>query len=184
MNPIRITPPAAEPVTLAEAKLHLRVTDAAEDALIALYITAARESCEDRLDTTLPTTSWRLTLDAFPDAIRLVRGPLASVDAVRYIDANGALQTLAPQDYTVDTASTLGYVVPTYGKAWPATRDQVNAVEVDFTAGRASVPAPLKAWMLLAVGDMYANREGSTDKPTVPHSFADRLLDPYRTWVV
>lgn len=183
MNPIRITTPA-EPVTLAEAKLHLRVTDAAEDALVSLYISAARESCEDRLDATLPTTSWRLTLDKFPDAIELLRGPLVSVEAVRYIDAAGATQTLAPQDYTVDSAGSPGYVVPAYGKAWPETRDQVNAVVVEFTAGRASIPAPLKAWILLAVGDMYANREGSTDKPTVPHSFADRLLDPYRTWVV
>jgi uncharacterized phiE125 gp8 family phage protein len=182
MNPIRITNPA-EPITLDQAKQHLRVTWSNEDALIELYIKAARESCEDRLDCTLVETGWRLTLDAFPDAIMLRRGPLVSVDAIRYMDTSGVLQTLAPQDYTVDTASTPGYVVPAYGKAWPDTRNQVNAVEVEYKAGRGA-PGALKAWILLAIGDMYANREGSTDKPTVAHNFADRLLDPYRTWVV
>ena len=61
MNPIRITTPT-EPVTLAEAKLHLRgVDDTAEDALITALISAARETCEDRIEGTIPATGWRLT---------------------------------------------------------------------------------------------------------------------------
>ena len=37
-----VTPPAAEPVDLTTAKLHLRVTDAAQDALITIFIQSAR----------------------------------------------------------------------------------------------------------------------------------------------
>jgi uncharacterized phiE125 gp8 family phage protein len=183
MNPIRTTTPL-EPVTLAEAKQHLRVTWSNEDALIELYIKAARESCEDRLECTLPVTSWRLTLDAFAPAIRLPRGQVTAVTAVRFVDAAGVSQTLAPQEYALNIASTQACIVPAYGKAWPVTRAQINAVEVEYTAGSGNPPTALKAWMLLALGDMYANREGSTDKPSVPHNFADRLLDPYRTWGV
>ena len=183
MNPKRITTPT-EPITLAEAKLHLRVDDTAEDSLITALISAARETCEDRIEGTVPVTGWRLTLDAFPDAIKLPRGPVASVESVKYIDTAGVQQTLSPLDYVVDTVSSPGYIVPAFGKAWPETRDQINAVEVEYTAGSATPPAAIKAWLLLAVGDMYAHREASSDKPTVAHGFADRLLDPFKVWGV
>ena len=116
MNPKRITTPT-EPVTLDEAKLHLRVDGTDENALISAMISAARESCEDRIEGAIPVTGWRLTLDAFPDAIKLPRGPVASVESVKYIDAAGVEQTLSPLDYLVDTASMQGYIVPAYGKA-------------------------------------------------------------------
>ena len=183
MNPKRITTPT-EPVTLDEAKLHLRVDGADENALISAMISAARESCEDRIEGTIPVTGWRLTLDAFPDAINLPRAPIASVESVKYLDAGGVQQTLSALDYLVDTVSTPGYIVPAYGKAWPETREQINAVEVEYTAGSATTPAALKAWMLLAIGDMYANREASAERPAVAHGFADRLLDPFRVWGV
>ena len=184
MNPKRITTPT-EPVTLAEAKLHLRgVDDTAEDSLITALISAARETCEDRIEGTVPVTGWRLTLDAFPDAIKLPRGPVASVESVKYLDADGMQQALSALDYLVDTVSTPGYIVPAYGKAWPETREQINAVEVEYTAGSATTPAALKAWMLLAIGEMFANREASAERPAVAHGFADRLLDPFRVWGV
>ena len=183
MNPKRITTPT-EPVTLAEAKLHLRVDDTAEDALITALISAARETCEDRIEGTIPVTGWRLTLDAFPDAIKLPRGPVASVGSVKYLDAAGVEQTLSPLDYLVDTARMQGYIVPAYGKAWPDTRGQINAVTVGYTAGADAAPHALKAWMLLAIGEMFANREASAERPAVAHGFADRLLDPFRVWGV
>lgn len=183
MNPKRITTPT-EPVTLAEAKLHLRVDGTDEDALIQGLISAARETCEDRTEGTVPVTGWRLTLDTFPDAIKLPRPPIVSVESVQYIDTAGVQQTLSPLDYVVDTASSPGYIVPAFGKAWPETRGQINAVEVEYTAGSATPPAAIKAWLLLAVGDMYAHREASSDKPTVAHGFADRLLDPFKVWGV
>ena len=183
MNPKRITTPT-EPVTLAEAKLHLRVDGTDEDAPIQGLLSAARATCEDRTEGTVPVPGWRLTLDAFPDAIKLPRPPIVSVESVKYIDTAGVQQTLSPLDYVVDTVSSPGYIVPAFGKAWPETRDQINAVEVEYTAGSATPPAAIKAWMLLAIGEMFMNREGSAERPAVAHSFADRLLDPCKVWGV
>ncbi|MBR8219796.1 head-tail connector protein [Burkholderia vietnamiensis] len=64
---IRLTQaPAEEPVTLEEAKLHLRVIDSSEDALISLLISAARVHAENVCRRVFVTQKWDLFLDAFP----------------------------------------------------------------------------------------------------------------------
>ncbi|PQV50975.1 head-tail connector protein [Paraburkholderia sp. BL21I4N1] len=64
---IRLTQaPAEEPVTVDEAKLHLRVTDSGEDALIAMLISAARVHAENVCRRVFVTQKWDLFLDAFP----------------------------------------------------------------------------------------------------------------------
>ena len=183
--PRRTAQPTVEPITLAEA-LHLLKEDSdlsLNDAYVSVLISVARQACEDRTERTMVSTPWRLTLDAFPDAIPLHQPPIIAVQSVEYTDTNGVTQTLDPQDYTVDTVSVPGYIVPAFGKAWPATRDQINAVRVNYTAGygatAASVPKPLIQWMLLAIGDMYSNRNASSDRPAVKHNFVDSLLNPY-----
>ena len=66
MPSILVTAPTEEPVSLAEAKLHLRVDDNADDALIAALITAARQHAENDTRRALVTQTWRLALDQFP----------------------------------------------------------------------------------------------------------------------
>jgi hypothetical protein len=61
-----ITPPASEPVTLAEAKAHLRLEIGDDDALVAGLVTAARQHVEDLIAQSLVTQTWQLTLDKFP----------------------------------------------------------------------------------------------------------------------
>ena len=187
--PRRAGAPAAEPITLAQALHHLReIADGAEnDAYVLGLIQAAREACEERTERTLLSTAWRLTLDGFPasGAIELRQPPIIGVTSVQFKDVDGVLQTLAPTDYVVDTASQPGYIVPGPGLAWPETQSEaINTVVVNYTAGygaaAADVPAPLKHWMLLAIGDMYEMRNASGDKPAVKHDFVDYLLNPYR----
>lgn len=61
----RTTQPVVEPVSLAEAKLHLRIDSEAEDTLIQSLIASARAWCEDYLDRTLVFTQWTMRLDSF-----------------------------------------------------------------------------------------------------------------------
>lgn len=185
--PRRAGQPLAEPITLAQALHHLReVSDGGEnDAYIMGLITAAREACEERTERAMISTPMTLTLDGFPRAIELRSPPIMSVQSVKFVDADGALQTLDPADYVLDNASEPGYIVPAPGKEWPETQTgAINTVRVAYTAGYgdtpASVPAPLKHWIQLAVGDMYAMRNASSDRPAVAHGFVDHLLNPYR----
>jgi uncharacterized phiE125 gp8 family phage protein len=187
MNPRRSTQPAIEPITLAQAKLHLRVDDnTAEDAYITTLIQVARETCENRIQRTLINTGWTLSLDTFPDAIRLSMTPIVSVSSVSYRDILGDTQVLSALDYEVDTANDPGYIVPAYLTTWPVTYTGINSVTIVYTAGygatAASVPASIKQWLLLAIGDMYANRERSADKPVIEQCFADGLLDAHKVW--
>lgn len=62
---VRATEPASNPVTLAEAKLHLRIDNTDDDALIGNLITAATRWAEDYTDRTFCTTQWAMRLDSF-----------------------------------------------------------------------------------------------------------------------
>lgn len=182
---VRTVEPGAEPVTLAQAKAHLRVDYSADDDLISALISAARQQCEHRTQRTLVNTTWRLSVDAFEQLALLPMGPVTAITSLSYVDANGTTQTLSSgTDYRADLDSAPARVQPI--NTWPTAADQLNAVTITYTAGYgasgASVPAPLRQWILLAVGEMYAHRARSDERPAVAHDFVDGLLDPFRTW--
>jgi hypothetical protein len=66
MPSVLLTAPSVEPVSLAEAKAHLRVDVTDDDALITALITAARQSAEHKTRRSLCTQQWSLVLDQFP----------------------------------------------------------------------------------------------------------------------
>lgn len=181
-----ITSPAAEPVTLAEAKAHLRVVSTADDAYITALIVAARQGAEHLTQCALMPQTWELALDEFSDEIALQKPPFASMTSVRYVDAAGVLQTITEAGYSLDTHGDQAILRPAYGLTWPGTRRQPNAVLVRYVAGyanAASVPQEIKAWMLLRIGMLYENREAVTVGMTFSElPQVDRLLDGYRVW--
>lgn len=203
------TPPATEPVALADAKLHLRVDTTADDTLIASLIQAAREHVERVCQRALMPQVWterRTTFPGTPDlqnipgapfgflrvpnlvqqTILLVGGKVRVVDSVTYVDDTGASQTLDPAAYITDLTTEPAQVVPAYGTSWPATREQPGAVAVQYQVGYAdanSVPAALKAAILLILADLYANREAAVGGPIVENPAVSRLLDPYKRFL-
>lgn len=190
MTTIKITDASVEPLTLAQAKDHLRETlvDAGNDAYITALITVARQAAEDRLQRTLLETTLQRVLPGFPcsDAIKLSLPSVLSIDWVKYIDASGVEQTLAPTEYSLQPGSEPGQLWPAYGKSWPSHRCQPGAVHVQYKAGYGStadkVPTPIVQWIKLALTDLYENRARSAERPAVPQQFADSLLDTYRVW--
>lgn len=181
-----ITAPTSEPVSVAEAKAHLRVVGTDDDAYIGSLITAARQSAESITGRALMPQTWEFAVDEFKSEIRLNKPPFSAVSSIKYIDKDGVQQTLAEADYILDSHSEPARVTSAYSKSWPYARKQANSVLIRFTAGyadAAAVPQEIKNWMLLRVGMLYENRESVAAGMTldeVPH--VDRLLSNYIDW--
>lgn len=170
--PLRLnqyTAPAAEPLHLTEAKLHLRLaSDAAgavaytsEDTLLSAFISAARQVAETETWKAQVLQGWDLYLDSWPlsDEIKLPWPPLRQVEFIKYTDTAGAITTLAAADYEVDTASTPGRIVLGYDKSWPsADLAPMNPIHIRFRAGYA-VPftAEATANLLTALNHPHAD---------------------------
>lgn len=179
-----VTPPSEEPLTLTEAKIHLRVDHTDDDALITSLIFAARQYVEQYLQRAIITQTLRLTMDAFPDGDIKVYPSLQSITSIKYIDTDGVLQTWPTANYLVDTYSLIGRVSPAYGDSYPDTRNQLNAIEIVFIAGygvAADVPQSIKQAMFLIIGHWYENREAINIDNTVNELplAVDALLAPY-----
>lgn len=181
--------PDVEPLTVADVKLHLRLTsDTTEDALITGLITAAREYCENYTGRAFATQTVALYLDSFPaeDYIELPLSPLQSVTSVVYKNSAGTETTMTvTTDYIVDSYSPVGRVVLAYGKTWPDfTAYPVNPITITYKAGYTTLPKALRQAMLLLIGLWYENREneipvigGQYSKPEIA---ARALMDQYR----
>jgi uncharacterized phiE125 gp8 family phage protein len=186
MTTQRISAPVALAVTLAEAKQTLRIDedDTSMDGQIAVWIAGITAEAEHQTGRAFVNRSMRVTLDAFPDAIRL-SAPTFSVEAVRFVDPGGVTRTLDPADHYADRVTVPGYVVPARGKAWPATDSHLNAVTVEYTAGygptSADVPEEARMYILGRLSELFdpAAREF---KETQASSFLCRALDSIRVY--
>lgn len=178
---------ATEPVSLVEAKAHLRIDHTEEDTRISGLIAAAREYIERQTQKALATRTYRLTVDSFPSVsdLRLDRGPVVSITSVVYDDEEGIAQTLDPADYVLDNVNEPGWLIPV-ADSWPATISAVNAVRVDYVAGWAAgtFPEDLKQGILLLVGHWYNNREAVTGETMSepPHS-VHRIIHNHRAFL-
>ena len=165
MGLVRTVAPAAEPVSLAEAKAQCRIDSTDENDLLTALIAAARTHLEEILWRACVTQTWRLTLLGFPicgGPLFAPRCPLQSVTSIAYLDAAGESRTLDAGDYVVDEAAEPGTIEPAYGLSWPVTRDHPAAVTVTFVAGFGDaddVPADLRHAMKLLIGHFNENRE-------------------------
>ena len=162
-----VTAPGEEPVTLAEAKSHLRVLHASEDALITTYAKAARLHVELTLGRALVTQTWDFWLPKFPDSgvIELPKPPLQSVTWVKYRE-DGIEQTLDAAAYTVVAPGLIGFLEEAPEATWPATQAHPQAVNVRFVAGfgntSSDVPDDLRVGLLLLIEHLYHNRGATT----------------------
>ena len=160
------TAAAAQAVTTAEAKSHLRVDTSDDDTLIASLITAATTWCEDYENRAYITQTITANLDKFSSEIILPRPPLQSVTTIKYLDAAGDQQTLSSAVYDVDIIREPGRVTLAYNQTWPTIRSIINAVEIIYKAGygdaSTNVPERARAAIKLLVGHLYENRELAT----------------------
>lgn len=180
--------PAIEPVTVAEAKAHLRIDGTAEDILIASLILTSRLHVEAALDLALVNQSWTLMLDKWPREtapVEIPMSPLQSIDAVRVKNASGTAIAVSSSTYLVDIASRPARLVWN-GAPRPDPGIAANGIEIDFSAGfgatAGSVPAPLRHAVLLLTAHWYEHRdpvEVGSDAARIPAVISE-LIQPFR----
>ena len=190
----RATGPAVEPLTVAEAKLHLRVDISDDDTYIGTLITAAREWVENYLDRTLITTQLILRAAEFPtEELELARPPMATAGTatavvITYTLADTTTATLSTALYRVDRTTTPGNVAPIINGTWPSdVIEDANAVAVTYWAGygptSASVPATIRHAMLMLIGHWYDRRSAVlTGTISKPIEFAVESLLASNNW--
>ncbi|MFC0340786.1 head-tail connector protein [Paracoccus niistensis] len=171
MRLVLVTPPAATPITLSEAKAQARVAHDDEDLLLQHYIDAATAWLAGPagiLGRCLVTQTWRAEVDAISGPIWLPF-PDSVIDSAVFIDpAGGEMEhELALQDQRL-------LLRPSFGLGRPAA--------ITFTAGYgapADVPAAIRQAMLLLVTQWYEHRQVTGTGAALPFA-VEAMLAPYR----
>lgn len=163
-NYVRSAEPSIEPISVVDAKEHMRVDNDDEDLVIESYIKAARRWCEEFTRRSFINTTWVAKLESFPCwLIEIEKCPLVSVTSIAYTDTAGVSQTISAANYQVDGHSTPGRIIPAYGLSWPAVRSQLSPITLTFVAGygatAASVPDVIKSAIKIFTAHLYEQRE-------------------------
>jgi uncharacterized phiE125 gp8 family phage protein len=185
MTLMRTVQPAVEPVTLTEAKAHLRLDHVSEDDLLAGLIRAAREEVERATGLALIDQDWRLALDEWPagGAVLLAVHPVKAVTSVTAYGSEGEASLVDPATYQADTLSRPARV---HFGGEPKALRAMNGIEIDFAAGfgeaGTDVPDLLRRAILLLVAHWYEFRAGfgPGDQPVGYPAGYERLIAGYR----
>jgi len=156
------TAPTVEPISLDEAKLHLKVDSAEDNTLITALIKTARQLAERETKRAFITQTWEMYLDAAAPEIEIPKPPLQSVVSIKVIDSDGNITTVDTAIYDVDASQdSPGRVKLAYGCAWPTHRNFTSFI-VEFKGGygdaAADVPEGLKQGILQLLSHLYENR--------------------------
>ena len=185
------------PVTVSEAKEHLRIVDfTGDDDYIGALIDAATTWCEDYCDRTFADKTYTVAFDDFPalrtelprPPVRLNGTAASATVTISYVDTSGSTQTLTwaqsgTQQFRVDRDHVPCLIYPLYLQDWPSVRLDDKSVQIAYLAGyggAANVPTPAKHAIKMLVGHWYASREavGSVGQD-VPLGVA-ALLEPLK----
>jgi uncharacterized phiE125 gp8 family phage protein len=176
-------PPMAEPITLADAKAHMRIDSDAEDALITGLIRVARVHLEAVTGHALMEQGFRLVLSDWPREHRILirKAPVMRIDAVTLFDADGMAQETNPLSVGLDMTRRPARLSVRHLGSGPI----IDGIEIDFTAGFGAsgndVPDTLRRAMLLHVAQMYEFRGAislAQQPAAVPQGY-ERLIAPF-----
>lgn len=180
----RLSAPAALAITLADAKLNLRIDGDELDALVQAWILGVTDHAEHLMGRAILHQSWRLTLDDFADAIALPRPPLLVVQAVRVRDTDGSWRVLPPERYTVDTGRDPArlYWVRHPALPWSVPRPGPSVLQIDCLCGHgadaSATPPSIRLYLLAKLAEQF-DAASRPERNSVTPSYIDRLLDPY-----
>lgn len=159
--------PASEPITLSEAREHLRNEGiTADDDYITALIVVARKWVENYTNRALITQTWVQSWDYIPSptVFEVAVNPLISITSFKYYDENAT-----EQDYTTyqtDTQSDVAKLCPNYNTTFPSIQlGRLNSINLTFVCGyggASDVPDDIKHAIKILIGYFYdENRSGT-----------------------
>ena len=157
--------PATEPISLSEAKDHLRIDGNDEDTYLATIITAARKYCEQYCNRAFITQTWLQYPSDFTDGMKLSINPVQCVTSITYYDINGNNQTLNASQYQVDLKDDVCRIYEAVDVDFPDVQDEkINPITITYVSGYGSnasdVPMDIRHAIKLMISHFFENREG------------------------
>lgn len=187
MAPRLISPAAATPVSLAEAKAHLRIDSADQDALIQTFIdsaTAHLDGWTGILGRCMVAQTWAVFGADFADCSLPFPDIDASAVVVKYYDAANVQQTLDAANYRVYVDTDTPYLVYDSSSVAPEVYSRDDAITIEFVAGygaTSDVPAPLRTAILILVARAYDDSAGQNSAALAGgYDPVKMLTAPYR----
>jgi len=178
LAPIRVTGPASQPVTLAEAKSLARIDTTNEDVLVGFLIEVATtylDGWSGALGRAILTQTWRQDFTDFEQGFRLIVGPVQSITSIVYRDQSNTDVTLNSSLYTL-LRDNRGAFVHFDPETWPTVYDRPDAVRITYVCGEATAKPDVKHLICLLVGQWFAHREAVGQANTRELEYAVKAL--------
>jgi uncharacterized phiE125 gp8 family phage protein len=187
---VRVTAPAALPISVAEAKAQMRVEGNDDDTIIERLVNTAVAFVDVQgvLGRAMITQTWGEWLAPNPSTVLLSLGPVQSVSAIKYYDVDGVLQTATLADFNVFGTPNRITITPKTGKAWPVTQNRDDAIKIEYVIGygasSTSVPQTVRHALMMLVAHWYENRETTQEKQMqdLPYGFMEMMNIERNSW--
>jgi uncharacterized phiE125 gp8 family phage protein len=176
---VLITPASALPVSVDELKQNIGIFHTEKDSILSVYLQSAIDYAERFTGRQLMPAVWELQISTFYEYLKISKAPFISPVSIKYYDANNTLQTLV-SGTDFDVCSSNPAII--HLKTEFTLYDRPDALQIRFNAGyanAASVPAMIKAAIILMAGKMYDNPIDSVEN--LPKA-STNLLKQYRLW--
>jgi len=167
---------SAEPISLDEAKWHLRILGTDEDVYISGLIASARKWAESYTNRDWKQKEYELTISEFKYDFEIRKYPLISINLFELKLADGSTKTLVEgKDYLIY------YVEDDFAKVKlreeHLLQDVPDAMKIHFTTGTTIIDEDAVAAMKLKIGTLYDVRIDTKQKDDTA---AENLLYPHR----